>query len=82
MSEEWDGRKVLMECGDWALVTPRMKHTTNLKSLPIHKPCDSGCDVTNREGHHKPNCGKCGASVPDEIEAAYILHNWELRERG
>lgn len=81
MSDTWNGRKILMESDDWVLVPPRHQHITHLKSLPIHTPCSSGCVLGNKEGHHKPECGVCQAPVPNEVEAAYILHNWEVRER-
>ncbi len=68
----------LLEVGEWALCEP--SHRTLLKSLPIHTPCGVGCPTTPRVGYHKPRCSLCGQRVPDEIEAAYILHNWEVRE--
>ncbi len=80
--DRWNGRTVLMESGDWVLVPPRRPVCgSNLLSLPIHRPCGSGCAVGNKEGHHVPACGVCKAPVPEDMEAAYILHNWEIRER-
>ena len=77
----WNRRKILMESGEWVLVPPRYTRVTGLKSLPLHKPCNSGCGLGDKEGHHKPECGVCQVPVPADIEAAYILHNWDIRER-
>ena len=70
-----------MESGDWVLVPPLSGKTIHLLSLPLHKPCGSGCALGNKEGHHDPECGVCREPVPADMEAAYILHNWEIRER-
>ena len=73
-------RTVLLEVDEWQLIKPM--HDTRLQSLPIHSPCNSGCSTTLRVGFHKPRCSRCGKKVPDQMEAAYILHNWEVREKS
>jgi len=79
---KYEGRTVLLEIDDWILVTPRPGVGSHLKSLPLHQPCNSGCYLTDKEGHHIPKCSNCRDPVPEEIEALYILHNWEVRERA
>ena len=68
---------VLLEIGEWMLVKPQFH--TRLQSIPIHKPCGGGCGMGRRVGYHVPKCSMCSQPVPDEIEAMYIIHNWDVR---
>jgi len=76
---KWKGSTVLMELGEWVLIIP--VSNKEIQSYPIHIPCESGCTGTDRPGHHIPRCYLCSERVPDEIEALYVLHNWEVRSK-